>query len=91
MRHLTPNGGRYRKVSKGNRVYDQSRSRSRDYKQEVLKAACGTLVKALNNNTTEYVEEMKYEVHEIKFIHEAYFSDAKENKEFKWDCGAPKQ
>ena len=50
VRHFTPNGGRYRKVSKGDRVYDQSRSRSRDYKQEVLKAACGTLVKALNIN-----------------------------------------
>ena len=24
VRHFTPNGGRYRKVSKGNRVYDQS-------------------------------------------------------------------
>ena len=94
MRHFSQNGGRYRKVDKHNRVYDRSRSRSKNYKQdrqEILKTTCETLVKELSkHNNTEYVEEMKYEVHEIKFIHEAYFSDAKENKEFKWDCGAPK-
>ena len=39
----------------------------------------------------QVIENMKYEVHEIKSIHETFFSDAKENKEFTipWDCGTP--